>query len=334
MTEQAAAATEPQPMTIAQAANAFAKLDTSPEPQERQPEPEGVEGTPEAEPSDGEQEPTPALEEEDGTQEEEQGEPEGESGQTLVEVTLPGGEKAKLTLEELAKGYSRESDYTKKTQELAQQRSQIQAEMQRAQAERRAYVERIQQVEAFLESSEPKISPEQWAEWEQYDPARFAAEKIKFSERQQQKANLRAQREHLDRQTQLETVQALKEFVSTQKPILEQHIPEAKDPQKWEAKQAEMRTFLKEFGYQDAEIDQFYDARVVRLAYEAMKGRANVSKTQIVAKKLAEAPKMVPSTAAPSRYMREKAGLQAAARQLQQTGSIRDAANFFSKIKL
>jgi hypothetical protein len=44
--------------------------------------------------------------------------------ESLHEVTLPGGEKAKVPYTELVKGYSREADYTRKTMALAEKDAQ------------------------------------------------------------------------------------------------------------------------------------------------------------------------------------------------------------------
>jgi hypothetical protein len=43
----------------------------------------------------------------------------------FVKVTGPGGEELEVSFDELRRGYSRESDYTRKTQELAEQRNSL-----------------------------------------------------------------------------------------------------------------------------------------------------------------------------------------------------------------
>jgi hypothetical protein len=336
MTEQAAAATEPQPMTIAQAAESFAKLNTSPEPEKKgQPEQEGEATTPDEGTAEEGQEPQPAPELEDGEDRAAEEEaPEDSDDDALVEVTLEGGEKSKVTLKELARSYATQAAQTKKSMADAEARKAVQAEQQQVQQVRAQYMQRLGELEQFMQQQEPQISPEQWAEWESYDPARFAAEKIKHQERQARLGQVRAEREALARQAQAEQYKALTEFMAEQPKILQRHIPEAADPAKWAAKQPEIRAYLKEIGYTDAEVDGFYDARAVTMAYQAMQHRKAQEKRPIIAKKLAEAPRMVSTSAPPSRHQRERAKLDAAAQKLAKTGSIRDAANYFSQIKL
>ena len=72
----------------------------------------------------------------------------------LYEVTLPGGVKAQVTLNELSRGYSREADYTRKTEHLAQQRRELAAERESVQQavenERAQYAQSLNQMSEAL----------------------------------------------------------------------------------------------------------------------------------------------------------------------------------------
>ena len=113
-----------------------------PETEEAQPSEEVSEGEPEA------SEEEPEVEEE--TEDEEEESPEEE--ETEEEVDTPdvytvkiNGEDHEVTEDELIKGYSRQADYTKKTQELSQYRSQLDQAAQFYQTEVAATQEARQQ---------------------------------------------------------------------------------------------------------------------------------------------------------------------------------------------
>ena len=93
---------------------------------------------------------TPVAESDDSDETEIEEDQSEEEPADLFEVTLPGGEKAEVTLDELSKGYSRQSDYTRKTEELAAQRRQLAEEREQAlsavEAERQQYAARLAQM--------------------------------------------------------------------------------------------------------------------------------------------------------------------------------------------
>lgn len=329
---EANAAEAANELTLPQAAGLIGKMleaeergENTAQESDGPPDAQEAESTPETEDGGEGQETEP--EDKDGEEAETEDTP--ESDKTLVEVTLPGGEKTKITLEELAKGYSREADYTNKTKTLADERqtfnAEKQAELGRTQQEREQYTQRLQEVELFLQSQEPKITPEQWADWEMNDPTRFAIEKIKLQERHSNIESIKKQRTELQEKTKAEQQQALQDFMRSQIPILHDFMPEAKDPKKWEAKSAEMKSYLKEIGFTDAE-QVIYDARLVRVINDALKGRATVDKKQVVAKKLAEAPRMVSPSAAQTKGERGRIAFKQAKDKVRQTGKVSDAA--------
>ena len=118
---------ETGPLTVADAAARFESLMT-PDGEQENADPEREEEDP-ALLRDEEAESTGPDDEDDEEAAEEEGEEEeirqAESKQPApveLEITLPDGEKLKLTPDEIAKGYLRQSDYTKKQQEIAETR--------------------------------------------------------------------------------------------------------------------------------------------------------------------------------------------------------------------
>ena len=137
---------------VSSASNALEGLldlgDTPPrQPSDDNAEEQVEEATPEMDASEDE---TPVAESDDSDETEIEEDQSEEEPADLFEVTLPGGEKAEVTLDELSKGYSRQSDYTRKTEELAAQRRQLAEEREQAltavEAERQQYAQRLAQL--------------------------------------------------------------------------------------------------------------------------------------------------------------------------------------------
>ena len=128
------------------------------EPEKEKPEEEEAKPTEEEESTEETQDESLDEEsEEEAEPEEEEAEPEEtddevEEEPQLYSVTV-NGEEQEVTFDELLKGYSRQSDYTKKTQELSNNRREFESmqqamaqEYQQIQAERQHYIDSLQNV--------------------------------------------------------------------------------------------------------------------------------------------------------------------------------------------
>src|SRR6056300_580809 len=85
------------------------------------------------------------------------------------------GEEKQVTLDELMQGYQLGADYTKKTQEVAEQRKAIEAEQQaivEAKQVRDTYAQRLQAIEEFLQQDSE--TPESLAAMKENDPIGYA----------------------------------------------------------------------------------------------------------------------------------------------------------------
>ena len=98
------------------------------------------------------------------------GENDDENEEALYEVTLPGGEKAEVTLDELRAGYSRTEDYTRRRQRDAAEHAEMLAETR---DKRDAYAEGLERLEATLREMGPK-KPD--ATLRQSNPGEYAAQ--------------------------------------------------------------------------------------------------------------------------------------------------------------
>ena len=91
------------------------------------------------------------------------------------------GEDVNVTLDDLKNGYSRTSDYTRKSQQLAEQRKQFEQQQAQIQAERTQLAENLKAVEQFL--SNPVPQPDQ--NLINSDPSEYLRQKDAYEKHQQ-----------------------------------------------------------------------------------------------------------------------------------------------------
>ena len=115
-----------------------------------------------------------------------------ESEETLYDVTV-NGINQKVNLNELMKGYSRESDYTKKTMDLSNQRKEVESlqdnlkkEFEAVKSSRNQYAEQLQVLTQNLQQQEQNID---WDNLYQTDPAEYVKLKAE-SDKKKEALNL------------------------------------------------------------------------------------------------------------------------------------------------
>jgi len=74
-----------------------------------------------------------------------------EQDQPTVFTVKVDGKEVEVTLDELQKGYSRTQDYTRKTQQIAEIRKQVEAETEAVRAERAQYAQMLGALQAQLQ---------------------------------------------------------------------------------------------------------------------------------------------------------------------------------------
>jgi hypothetical protein len=299
--------------TVSQAADAFSGLMGGEEAQ-AQPEPQEV----------IEQ----AIEQSEEDYSEEYEEPEEEPAPTYrVKV---GKEEVDVPLDELLKGYSRTADYTKKTQELAENRKSVEAERQRideASRLRDQYAERLGVIEQMLSQTD---KAEDLSALKENDPIGYAVRVAEQSEREKQLTAVRAERQKLAQSQQAEQGERLKAHLATEAAKLREAIPELSDEVKGEVVKRDIRDFAKSIGFSDQELTQVYDSRAVLTLYKAMQYDKLVKGKTDATKKVSQAPRMLrPGTSTPE--ARETETMKKMQQQLKKSGKKGDAARLFER---
>lgn len=175
-------------LTISDATSAIEGMLSASEDSNEQPE--TVENTEVEEVEEFEEEVEEEAEEaEDDTEEEDDSEYEDEE-EVEEEQTFTvkaAGEEKQVTLDELKKSYQLGSDYTKKTQEIAEQRKVIETEAKaiiEARQVRDEYSQKLQAVQQFLVGSND--SREDLAAMKENDPIGYAVKVAEMTEKKEQ----------------------------------------------------------------------------------------------------------------------------------------------------
>jgi len=266
--------------------------------------------------------------EEDQELDEEQTNVEEEALQPQTFTVKVDGQEVEVTQEELINGYSRQQDYTRKTQELSQQRKTI--EQQQAELAQRdaIYSQLLPKMEAQLKG-ELANEPD-WNALYEDDPVGYVREKQLWDEKKEKLNAVTAEQQRLQQEALVKQQQQIQQFVEYGNQKLLEIIPEWQNPEVAAKEKAAISEYaMKELEYTPEEIQQVYD-------YRALLGLRNAwlnSKTVAATKKK-------PTQKAPARVARPgttnrpktTTPVKKAKQRLAKTGKTSDAAKVFEQL--
>lgn len=269
-------------------------------------------------------------ESEEDEEESEDEESEEEDEEEPVYAVKVDGEEIEVSLDELLKGYSRNSSFTRKSQALAEDRKQMESlqaqynsEMQQIQAERQQYA---QQLQSMIENSNlDAFANVDWERLKAEDPIEFVTKREEFREAQEKIAKVQQQQQAAIQKNEAAAQQQWQESVKTEHAALVEKLPEWGDPDKQKVLAGELRSYASSAGFQDAEIESLIDHRSfivlnkARLYDEMMKANPK-------AKKLKNKPKVIRGSKAATAKSESKSKRAALRNRLSETGHVNDAA--------
>jgi hypothetical protein len=238
-------------------------------------------------------------------------------------------EELEVDLDELIKGYSRTSDYTKKTQNLAEQRKAVESErtkIDEAAKLRDTYAQRLQVIEQMLTQPTEDLTA-----LKDNDPVGYAIKVAENMEREKQLAAVRAERESVQARQVADNQERLKSHIAQEAERLRSAIPDFSDEVKGEVIRKEIRDYAKSVGWSDQELSQVYDHRAVLTLYRAMQFDKLQKSKPAVQKRVAEAPKSLAPGVGSPRLDKDGEMVKKLTKQLKQTGRPRDAAKLFER---
>ena len=267
------------------------------------------------------------FDDEDEELDEEQTDVEEEALQPQTFTVKVDGQEVEVTQDELINGYSRQQDYTRKTQELSQQRKTI--EQQQAELAQRdaIYSQLLPKMEAQLKG-ELANEPD-WNALYEDDPVGYVREKQLWDEKKEKLNAVNAEQQRLQQEAFAQQQQQIAQLVEYGNQKLLEIIPEWQNPEvATKEKLAISEYAVNTLGYTPQEIQQVYD-------YRALLGLRNAWLNS----KTVEATKKKPTQKAPARVARpgttnrpkSAAPVKKAKQRLAKSGKVQDAAKVFEQ---
>ena len=259
---------------------------------------------------------------------EEQTDVEEEAQQPQTFTVKVDGQEVEVTQEELINGYSRQQDYTRKTQELSQKRKTI--EQQQAELAQRdaIYSQLLPKMEAQLKG-ELANEPD-WNALYEDDPVGYVREKQLWDEKKEKLSAVAAEQQRLQQDALVKQQEQIKKYVQYGNQRLLEIIPEWQNPEVAAKEKAAISEYaIRELEYTPEEIQQVYD-------YRALLGLRNAWLNS----RTVEATKKKPTQKAPARVARPgttnrpktTTPVKKAKQRLAKTGKTSDAAKVFEQL--
>ena len=142
------------------------------------------------------------------------------------------GKDVEVTLDELQAGYSRQADYTSKSQVLAEQRKQADEELAATQQERQRYLSQLEQFNTQADSKINELAKTDWTKLKEEDPTEYMLKRDQYRELQDNKRMVEDEQKNLQFKSQQEHEAKWQEELSKQQNIMAQRLPEWVDPDK------------------------------------------------------------------------------------------------------
>jgi hypothetical protein len=202
----------------------------------------------------------------DGEQLEESEDSDEEKPDQTFTVKVDGTEVT-VTLDELQKGYSRTQDYTRKTQQIAEIRRQVESEAEAIRAERSQYAQLLGALESQVQqAAEPQVD---WDRLYQEDPIEWVRQKEVVRENQAKSQAIQFEKQRLAEISQQEQAQQMQSYLAQQRDELLKVLPDWKDPNKAKKEKELLIDFGQKAGFSTDELVNIFDHRVVNVLRKA-----------------------------------------------------------------
>ena len=204
--------------------------------------------------------PEEELQDSDGEQSDEV-EAEEEEDKPPVFTVKVDGKNVEVTLEELQKGYSREADYTRKTQQVSEERRAFQAEADLVRTERQQYAQLLGSLQAQLQqNAAPQIDMDRlYSE----DPIEWVRQKELARDAEKVHAAIVSEKQRLSHIQAQEQYQSMQAHLAQQQDAMLKAIPEWANPDKAKAEKTLLIEWGQKLGFSSDELKNIFDHRAV-----------------------------------------------------------------------
>ena len=241
------------------------------------------------------------------------------------------GKDVEVTLDELQAGYSRQADYTRKSQVLAEQRKKAEEELAATQQERQRYISQLEQFNTQADSKLNELKSTDWTRLKEEDPTEYMLKRDQYRELQENKRIVEEEQKNLQYKSQQEQQAKWQEELVRQQEIMAQRLPEWNDPEKGAKLKQNIKSFALKTGFTEQEVDSLIDARSVDVLHKAML-YDNLLAAKISKKKSKVVPKVTKPCSPPTKGEVSSDKVKAQRAKLRRTGHVKDASSVIESL--
>jgi hypothetical protein len=240
------------------------------------------------------------------------------------------GEEYEVNLDELKAGYQRQSDYTRKSQALAEGRKDneaIQSERLKLEQERQLYANGLNMLKQQQTSNLSEFKKVDWKSLKEDDPYTYMIKKDEYRDAQDKVRNVAQQQRIVQQKQSQHMAQARASFVQEEFNKLMEALPE------WGNESSTVKNDVRDFalsaGYSSEEVDQLADHRSVLVLKKAMEFDKLTKKVAPKKKAVKKVPKVQKSGRGKVKSEAANDSSKKKRTRLRKSGSQDDAASIF-----
>lgn len=222
------------------------------------------------------------------------------------------GEELQVTQDELLNGYQRQQAYTRRSQELAEQRKKFEQEAQQVAELRNNYAQQLEQLSEQLQQANQQ-EPD-WAELaKQYSAEDLIVYKAQLDQQKEYARQVEAEKQKVQNEQMQEQQKQMQQHLAEQRKEMLNRIPAWQDESRRDAERQQVIKYAQQrIGFSPEELANASDARAIELLYKAWQWDNLQEKKPDAKRKARKAPKM-------ARAGQPKTKSQVASRQRQQS---------------
>jgi len=258
-------------------------------------------------------------------------------GQDLYAVTIDG-EEHQIPLDELLKGYSRQSDYTRKTQQVSEQRKEFDAmkqnmaqEYQQIQAERNQYVQSLQNLMETSMGNVDKFANIDWETMKETDPIEYVTKREEFREAQEKVQGMRNEQQMAQQRQASQEQTSRQELLQREHNALVDALPDWGNPDKQKGLAKGIRDYAMGQGFAKEELDSLVDHRSILVLLKARQ-YDQLQKADVKSKKLKNKPRVIRAGTGRDKDADSKSKRTAKMKRLRGSGHVDDAASILEDL--
>ena len=247
---------------------------------------------------------TEGEEEDDETEEPEEAveepdtEDEDEDAATVVYTTPDGDE---VTLDELKRGFLRQADYTKKTQEIAELRDQAAQSFQALEQHNSTVAEHLSLALTVVEPQLAELAQTDWDALASADPYEYAEKKALYEQASVRYNSLQQAAQATVEQDKARLAHVNKQRVQAEQQKLQMALPDLADPKQGPKLARAIKNYALESGLSDKEASNITDHRLIVMLNKARQfDELSQSSLTAAKKKISKSPKNVSRAGQPS----------------------------------